>query len=442
MGPKPLVALVGRPNVGKSTLFNRLIGERLAITEDAPGTTRDRLYGDAEWSGHEFTLVDTGGLNAHPDGDIPTRVQAQARLAIAEADLIVLLVDAAAGLVPADQQAAEVLRRTSKPVVVSANKAENQSRQILASEFYQLGLGEPIALAALHGMGTGDLLDAIVAALPAPVEPVDGDLALNKVAIVGRPNVGKSSLLNALLGQERVIVSDIPGTTRDSIDTHAQLGDAQFLFIDTAGIRRRGSIEPGVEKYSVMRAFKAIDRCDVALLVIDATEGLTEGDLHIAGRVKDAAKGLVVVVNKWDLVEKDSKTADEFTREIKRRLDFMSYAPRLYVSALTKQRVHRVFDDVVAIQAERDRRVPTALLNNFVEEVQQRHVPTARGKALRVYYATQSGTRPPTFVFFINDERIVHFSYPRFLENELRRAFGFAGTPIRISFRGKPGREQ
>jgi len=438
---KPIVALVGRPNVGKSTLFNRLVGRRLAITEDEPGTTRDRMYADADWNGREFTLVDTGGLDNQSVGDIEVRVQQQARAAIQEADLIVFLVDAASGLVTADWAVADILRRTKKPVLLAANKAENQSRQLLASEFYELAIGEPIVISANHGMGTGDLLDAVVQSLPDA--PLISDMADDtiQVAIIGRPNVGKSSLLNAVLGQDRVIVSDIPGTTRDSIDTLVDREGHKFLFIDTAGIRRRGRIEPGVEKHSVMRSLRAVNRSDVTLLVVDAVAGLTEGDLHIAGFVQDDAKGLIVVVNKWDLIEKDTKTADAFSKIIRQRLDFMDYAPVLYISAVTRQRVHRIFDEVLSIQAEREKRVPTAQLNNFVEQVQQRHVPTSRGKALRIYYATQAGVRPPTFVFFVNDPRLVHFSYVRHLENELRRSFSFRGTPIRITIRGKPGRE-
>jgi GTP-binding protein len=432
---KPIVALVGRPNVGKSTLFNRLIGQRYAVVHEAPGTTRDRLYGTADWGGREFTVIDTGGIGVGGDAAFLAEIVEQARFAIEEADLVVLVVDASAGLSPADEEVADLLRRSRKPVLVAANKVDNPRLLPEVAQFYQLGLGEPIPVSAIHGAGTGELLDAIIAQLPErhEAEPEDIDLAL---AIVGRPNVGKSSLLNALLGQPRAIVSEIPGTTRDALDTLVERDGRRFLLIDTAGIRRRGRVERGVEQWSVLRAERAIDRCDVAVLVLDATQGITAQDTHVAGYVQEAAKGLILAVNKWDLVAKHPKVADEFTALIRRELQFVDWAPIVYLSALTGQRVSRVWELAEEIQAQRSKRIPTSQLNQVIHEAVSAHPLSDRGKLLKVYYAVQVGQRPPTFALFVNDTELVHFSYRRYLENRLRAAFGFGGTAIRLSFRG------
>lgn len=441
--PNPIVAIVGRPNVGKSALFNRLIGERVAIVEDEPGTTRDRVYGTTDWRGIEFTIVDTGGLQDDQEietssvAEIARRTRDQARSAISEADVIVFMVDARTGLTAGDHEVADLLRRTDKPTILGANKADNLERRDSVYEFYELGLGEPIAVSALHGTGTGDLLDAIVEALPHSeddAEPFDGP----QIAIVGRPNVGKSRLVNALLGQERAIVSDVPGTTRDSLDTHLEWNGTPVTLIDTAGIRRRGRVETGIERYSVLRSMRAIDRSDVVLMVIDATEPYTAQDLHIAGYVEEQKKGIVIVVNKWDLVEKDTHTMDEFRAEAAKELVFVPYAPIAFISAKYGQRVHQVLDLALEVVAERSKRVPTAALNKMLREAVAKHPPSSKtGKQIKFFYGTQVDIEPPTFVFFCSDPKQIHFSYRRYLENQLRDAFAFTGTPIRISFRGR-----
>ena len=439
---KPIVAIVGRPNVGKSTLFNRLIGERRAIVEDEPGTTRDRVYGTTDWGGVEFTIIDTGGLQddqelvGEPTDVLARHTRDQAHAAIAEADVIVFMVDGKAGMNAGDHEVAEILRRADKPTILVANKAESVDRRDAVYEFYELGLGDPLAISSYHGTATGDLLDRIVEALPAVEE--DEEIEGPAIAIVGRPNVGKSRLLNALIGQERSIVSDIPGTTRDSLDTVLEWAGQPVTLIDTAGIRRRGRIDRGIEQYSVLRSMRAIDRADVVLLVIDATEGFTAQDLHIAGYVAEQKKGIVVVVNKWDLVEKDSSTMDEFREEARRQLDFMPYAPLVFVSAKFGQRVHQVLDTALAVVSERHKRVPTAALNKMLKEAVAAHPPPSKpGKWLKFYYATQADISPPTFIIFVNDPTQIHFTYRRFLENQLRDAFGFTGTAIRLSFRGR-----
>ncbi len=430
-----LVAIVGRPNVGKSTLFNRLVGGQISIVEDLPGTTRDRIYGDVEWTGHTFALIDTGGLETEGESEMAAGIRTQIMAGIEEADLFVFLVDAKEGLTAMDYEVADLLRRTNKPVILAANKAENTQRRLESAEFYELGLGEPVPISAYHGQGTGDLLDLIVDLLPEG-DVQDEEEAAVRIAIVGRPNVGKSSLLNALLGYERVLVSSVPGTTRDSTDTVLEHNGQRVVLIDTAGIRRRGKIEYGVEKWSVIRSFRAMTRADVVLLVIDATEPLIAQDAHIAGYVEEATKGIIVVVNKWDLVEKTATTADEYLEEIHRDLKFIPYAPALFVSALTRQRVHRIIDECLAIQAERHRRVPTAELNEVMRDVMRRHnPPSLHGRSLRLRYLTQVETSPPTFVAFVNDPKLVHFGFDRFLENRLRERFGFTGTAIRVIFR-------
>lgn len=448
---RPVVAIVGRPNVGKSTLFNRLIGERRAVMHDVPGTTRDRLYGTTEWRGRELTVVDTGGIGVETDvltgpgdparwGSLPlSHILAQAEEAMEEADVILFLVDALAGITAADQDVADLLRRSRKPVVLGANKAEGKRGLQNAVELYELGLGEPIPFSAIHGTGTGDLLDAIVERLPPGSGTPEAEPDLS-IAIVGRPNVGKSSLLNRLLGKERAIVSPIPGTTRDAVDTELRWHGKRVLLIDTAGIRRRGRIEQGVEKFSVMRAVRAIERAEIAVLVLDATAGVTAQDTHVAGYVQEAKKGLIIAVNKWDLVEKDSRTAQEYTAVIRRDLNFVDWAPLVFISALTGQRAPKVLELAWEVQTERDKRITTPKLIELVREAVARHPRTEGGRQLKIYYATQADVRPPTFVFFVNDPKLLHFTYERYLENQIRQAFGFQGTAIRLIFRGREER--
>ncbi len=443
---KPLVAIVGRPNVGKSTFFNRVIGEKLAIVEDLPGTTRDRMYGDGEWNGRFFTLIDTGGLEfettyvavqqENPEDEIARQTRSQANAAIEEADVIVFMVDAKTGLTAADREIADILRQTHKPVVLAANRADSEERRLNSVEFYELGIGDPIPVSSYHGTNTGDLLDKIAENLPEqPNEEEDKTL---RIAIIGRPNVGKSRLLNSLLGQERVIVSDVPGTTRDAIDTEIKVGDREITLIDTAGIRRRGHIDQGIEKYSVMRTLRAINRSNVVLLVIDASEGVTAQDTHIAGYALEESKGIVMVVNKWDKVEKDTHTMDEYTKKIRAEFDFMSWVPLVFTSAKFGQRVNKVLELALHVADERHKRVSTSLLNKLVREAVAEHSPPSKpGKWLKILYATQADVDPPTFIFSVNDAKAIHFSYERYLENKLRATFGFEGTPIRMFFRGR-----
>ena len=454
---KPLVALVGRPNVGKSTLFNRLAGERLAVVDEIPGTTRDRLQADAEWNGVTFTVIDTGGIEvfqpkgsrdlaplAEGSADFVPQIRAQAEIAINDADVVVMVVDATHGITSADQAVAEILRRTKKPILIAANKADNLARAWDAMEFYTLDLGDVFAVSALHGAGTGDLLDAIVEALPRRVEEdYDAEDDSIKIAIVGRPNVGKSSLLNRLLGEERAIVSPLPGTTRDALDTRLTWEGLPITLIDTAGIRRRGRIEPGVEKYSVLRALKAIQRADVVLLLIDAVDHITAQDTHIAGMILEEYKSAVVVVNKWDAVEKETHTLNEYERRIREELKFFDYAPIVFISALTGQRVGQVIPLALRVQEERLVRIPTAEVNRIVREATSRQAPPSKaGKRLKIYYASQVRVDPPTFLFHINDKRLLHFSYERFLENQIRARYPYTGTPIRLSFRERKRKER
>ncbi len=470
---KPLVAIVGRPNVGKSTFFNRMLGDRIAIVEDLPGTTRDRLYGDTDWNGRTFTLIDTGGLEFGSEipvgqvgltgqpGDLMEHVQAQAELAIEEADVIVFMVDARSGITAADEEVADVLRRTKKPVILAANKADNESRRQDAVEFYNLGLGEPIVLSSIQGVGTGDVLDRIVEELPEADEEEDGDEEdeTPRIAIVGRPNVGKSSLLNAVVGVDRAIVSDMPGTTRDAIDTEVQFQGRKLVLIDTAGIRRRGRVGVGIEKYSVLRSSRAIERCDVALLLIDASEGIAAQDMHIAGQVAEAAKGVVIIINKWDLAQEQRRaereedvlphpddeieTAEHYRKLVLEEFKFMPYAPVIFASAKTGYHVQSILETVVHIAEMRFLRVPTSRLNEVVQDAVRRHHPAIiRNKPLKVYYATQTRVNPPTFTFFVNDTDAMHFSYERYLENRLREAFGFNGTGIRLQFRPRSAKEE
>ncbi len=444
---KPLVAIIGRPNVGKSTLFNRIIRERRAIVEDIAGTTRDRMYAEADWNGLRFDVVDTGGLQAEQEimsassTEISTATQRQAIFALEEADLLLLLVDGEAGVTAGDFEVADLVRRSKLPVLVVVNKAESQRRQDAAVDFYELGLGEPHPVSALHGTGVGDLLDHVVAGLP-PSDGAEGDEDLPSIAIVGRPNVGKSAILNAILGDARQIVSDVPGTTRDAVDTEITWAGQRLTLIDTAGIRRRGRIEQGIEKFSVLRSFRAIERCDVAVLVLDATEPFTAQDQHVAGFIVEANKGIILVVNKWDLVEKTGKTMNEFIEKAQEAFEFVPYAPIVFTSALTGQRLGQILDLALNVMTERSKRVSTGDLNRLLRDVITRHAPpTKPGKWVKLYYVTQASTEPPTFVFFCNAPQNVHFSYRRYLENTLRKQFGFTGTPIVIRIRGRNPRE-
>ena len=436
MPAKPLVALVGRPNVGKSTLFNRLVGERRAIVEDSPGTTRDRHYADTEWGGVVFTLIDTGGLIMGDADEIGAHVRAQAQLAMDEADVIVFLVDIEEGLTAPDHAIADLLRRANKPVILTVNKSDNLKREMNIHEFYALGLGEPLAVSAAKGLATGDLLDRIVEALPRRVPEGEAEDSAIHMAIVGRTNVGKSSLVNRLLGYERVIVSATPGTTRDAVDSHIRYHEQEFVLIDTAGIRRRGSIEPGVEKYSVLRTLRAISRSDLVLLLIDAVEGVTAQDAHVAGYVLEESKSVIVLVNKWDLIEKETNTQAEYEVYVRRELRFLSYVPVMFISALTGHNVRNVMATALRIHEERTARLSTADLNKVFRQATMRLSPPSKGgRKLRIYYGTQTAVAPPTFVLFVNDSKLVHFGYERYLENQIRELYKFEGTPIRLIFR-------
>jgi GTP-binding protein len=455
---KPIVALVGRPNVGKSTLFNRLVEQRKAIVEDLAGTTRDRLYGDADWGGRDFIVVDTGGLELNsPEPPVAEsgfkagvasrlflpEIRSQVKIAIAEAEVIVFLVDGEAGPTGPDFEVAKLLRRTEKPVLLAVNKADNKQRREAAVEFYALGLDDPIPISALHGTGTGDLLDLIVESFPFSDETEEGEDDSIKIAILGRPNVGKSSLLNQLLGEERVIVSEVPGTTRDAIDTRIMYHGLELVLIDTAGIRRRGKIEPGVEKHSLLRTLKAVNRADVCLLLLDANRLVTAQDAHIAGYILEEAKSTVVLVNKWDTIIKDSYTINEYSDKIRAQLKFLEYVPLLFISAKTGQRVKEVLPLALRVQEERLRRVPTGELNRLLREAVAKHPPKGGQRhRLKFFYVTQAGVDPPTFVFFVNDRGLIHFSYERYLENQIRETYGFLGTPLRLVFKNRNEKDQ
>lgn len=458
---KPLVALVGRPNVGKSTLFNRLAGERLAVVHETPGTTRDRLLAEVEWRGMRFDILDTGGIDptaakgADPlsigSADYISQIRAGAEAAVRESDLVLFLVDGEAGLTAADSEIASILRRQQvdrdgepwPPILLVVNKCDNARRRAAAVEFYELGLGDPIPASALHGAGTGDLLDLMVEALGGGTEPGgEGEAAESAaIAIIGRPNVGKSSLLNRILGQDRAIVSPIPGTTRDAVDTELTYEGQGVTLIDTAGIRRRGKIDPGVERYSVLRAVKAMERADVALLMIDATEGVTSQDAHIAGMALEKLKSVVVLVNKWDLVPKDTYTMDLYRDHVRSQLNFLTYVPVLFISALTGRRVHQVLPTALEAYRARMARIPTGDLNRIVGQAVSAHAPPSKaGKRLRIYYASQVRVDPPTFLFHVNDPGLMHFTYGRFLENQIRERYPFFATPLRFSFRRRRAR--
>ncbi|MCA9941034.1 MAG: ribosome biogenesis GTPase Der [Anaerolineales bacterium] len=446
MSRKPLIALVGRPNVGKSTLFNRIVGKRLAVVSETAGTTRDRLYAEAEWIGATFLVVDTGGiellegwhtepLSEDSEQFLPL-MREQAEMAIQTADVVIMVVDGRGGLTAADREVGEILRRSRKPIFVAANKLESTKLWDTAYEFYELGLGEVFPVSALHGTGVGDLLDAAVEALPPVDEEAEAKDDSMKVALVGRPNVGKSTLLNKLLGEERAIVSPIAGTTRDAIDIKLTYEGQVVTLVDTAGIRRRGKIDPGVEKYSVLRALRALHRADVALLLIDAVEGLTAQDTHIAGMITEENVSVILLVNKWDAVEKDTFTVNQYTDALRQGLNFMPYVPVLFISALTGQRVNRILPEVLRVHEGRAHRIPTGEMNKIMRDAVSKHAPPSKGGIrVKFFYATQVSVAPPTFVFFVNKPEWVHFSYQRYLENQIRQAYPFPGTPIRLIFR-------
>lgn len=435
---KPIVAVVGRPNVGKSTLFNKLVGERISIVEDTPGVTRDRIYAEVDWLDKPFTLIDTGGLEPDSDDIILKQMFDQAKIAMETADVIIFVTDVKVGVTDDDIQVANLLRKTKKPVVLVVNKVDNMRVANLdIFEFYSLGLGEPIGISAGQALGLGDMLDVVVGNFDNIGEFDEEDEAI-KVAIVGKPNVGKSSLINKILGEERVIVSDIPGTTRDAIDTRFEKDGQEYVFIDTAGMRRKSKIKENIEKYSIIRTVAAVERADVVVIVISAEEGITDQDTKIAGIAHEAGKAAIIVVNKWDLIEKDNHTMKEYTEDIRKELKYMPYAPIMFISALTGQRVTKLFENIKAVSENAALRISTGLLNDvLIEAMKMQQPPRDKGKALRIYYITQVSVKPPTFILFVNDTQLLHFSYKRYIENQLRLAFGFDGTPIHFIARNK-----
>ncbi len=435
---KPVVAVVGRPNVGKSTLFNKITGKRISIVEDTPGITRDRIYADAEWCGREFTLVDTGGIEPAGTDEILVQMRNQAELAIDMADVIVFMVNVNDGMTASDKDVAAMLRKCGRPVLLVCNKVDRPGEPPMEMyEFYNLGIGDPIAISSIHGMGVGDLLDEIVALLPEEdAEEEEEDVI--KVAIVGKPNAGKSSLVNKILGENRVIVSNVAGTTRDAIDSTYEKDGQKYVLIDTAGMRKRGKINENVERYSVVRALSAVDRADVCLIMVDATEGITEQDTKIAGYVHEAGKASIIVVNKWDIVEKETNTMKNFKNRVKEQFNFMMYAPSMFISAKTGQRVDDLFAQIKSVLAENTKRISTGVLNDVINEaIAMVQPPSDKGKRLKIYYATQASTKPPTFILFVNNAELAHYSYIRYLENQLRAKFGFEGTPVRFIVREK-----
>ena len=436
---KPIVAIVGRPNVGKSTLFNIFANSRISIVEDTPGVTRDRLYADTEWLDNEFMMVDTGGIEIMNTDKIAVSIRQQAQIAIAEADVILFVCDARAGITHEDAEVAKMLRQSKKPIVLAINKADYPKQEMEIFEFYNLGIGEPIPVSAANHLGLGDLLDAVVEKFPeTSAYGEDGNEDEIKVALIGRPNVGKSSIFNTLVGEERSIVSDVAGTTRDAIDTPVIREGQKFLFIDTAGMRRKARIDEPIEKYSIIRSLRAVDRSDVVLMVIDAIDGVTEQDKKIAGYAHEAGKGIVLVVNKWDLYDKDNTSTLRYTENLRRELVFMQYAPVVFVSAMTKQRIHRLPEVIHYVAEQNAMRISTSVLNQVVEDaIAINPPPTEKGQRLKILYATQVKIKPPTFVIFVNEPEIMHFSYQRYLENKLREAFGFEGTPLQMIIRGK-----
>ena len=441
--PKPIVAIVGRPNVGKSALFNKLIGRRVSIVEDTPGVTRDRIYGESDWNGRRFTLIDTGGIEPRTDSEILTFMREQAEIAISHADVIVFLTDIRTGLTASDQEVAAMLLRSGKPMVLAVNKMDSVGTvDPDFYEFYNLGLGDPIAVSAVHGHGTGDLLDECVKYFPPEGEDEEDDDRI-QVAVIGRPNVGKSSLTNKILGQQRTIVSDIAGTTRDAIDSYFENETGKYVFIDTAGMRKKAKVDEAIERYSVLRAQMAIERADVCLILIDAQDGVTEQDTKVAGMAHEAGKASIIVVNKWDLIEKDGKTMDKMREDVRRDLSYMPYAPILFISAATGQRVDRLFELIQYVNNQAATRITTGMLNSVLADAQTRvQPPTDKGRRLKIYYMTQTGIKPPHFVCFCNDARLFHFSYQRYLENQIRSVFGLEGTPIKMTIRQKGDKEE
>ncbi len=433
---KPIVAVVGRPNVGKSTLFNKLIGQRLAIVKDTPGVTRDRIFADCEWRGRHFMLADTGGIEPYSDDIILSQMRRQAQLAIEQADVIVLVTDLQSGVTANDSDVATMLQKSGKPVVLCVNKCDRiGALPAEFYEFYNLGLGDPVPVSSLHGSGTGDLLDAVFEHFP-PEEETEEESDCIKVAVIGKPNAGKSSLVNALAGEERSIVSDIAGTTRDSIDTEIQTPGGKFLLIDTAGLRRRSRVDDAIEKYSALRAEMAVERADVCVILIDGVEGFTEQDSKVAGMAHDKGKACIIAVNKWDAVEKDDKTMSQMRKKLENDFSFMSYAPFVFISAKTGQRLNRLLELITYVNGQNTMRVSTGMLNDVLAQATTRvQPPTDKGRRLKIYYMTQPSTRPPTFVFFVNRADLFHFSYQRYLENQLRETFGLEGTPIRFIIR-------
>ena len=439
---RPVVAIVGRPNVGKSMLFNKLTGQRLSIVEDTPGVTRDRLYAPCEWLGRRFDLVDTGGIEPRTDDEILLFMRTQAEIAIQNATVIIFLCDIKTGLTASDQEVANMLLKSGEPVVLAVNKMDQTGpTNPDIYEFYNLGLGDPVAVSAVHGHGTGDLLDECLKYFP-PEDDEEEDPDLIKVAIIGKPNVGKSSLVNRILGEERVIVSNMAGTTRDAVDSYFENEKGKYLLIDTAGMRKKSKVDDRVEKFSVLRGTMAIERCDVCLILIDANEGVTEQDTKVAGLAHDAGKACIIVVNKWDAVEKDDKTMDRMREDVRRDLSYMTYAPILFISALTGQRVDRLFDLINYVNEQAAMRITTGMLNNVLADATARvQPPTDRGRRLKIYYMTQVGVKPPHFVCFCNNAELFHFSYQRYLENQIRTTFGLEGTPIKLTVREKGEKE-
>ena len=434
---RPIVAVVGRPNVGKSTIFNKLTGTKISIVEDTPGVTRDRIFGEVEWLNKYFTIIDTGGIEPESDDIILSQMRNQAMLAVDMAHVILFVVDGKSGLTAADKEVADILRRTKKPVLLVVNKIDSKSQFDNIYDFYELGLGNPIAISGANSMGLGDLLDEVVENFPEGMN-MEYDEDVIRVAITGKPNAGKSSILNNILGEERVIVSPIAGTTRDAIDTYFEKDENKFLLIDTAGIRRRSKVYENAERFSVIRSMSAVDRADVVLIVIDATEGVTEQDTKIAGIAHDEGKACIFVVNKWDLIEKDNKTMGNFRMSVREKFPFMTYAPILFVSAVSNQRIGKILETVVEVSAEQNKRVTTSVLNQVIgEAIMLNQPPSDKGRRLKIYYGTQTGVKPPTFNLFINDKELTHFSYTRYLENRLRENFGFEGTSIKIEYSHK-----
>ena len=435
---KPIVAIVGRPNVGKSTLFNRIAGERISIVEDTPGVTRDRIYADAEWLDHHFTLIDTGGLEPDSDDMMLKHMYSQAEIAISSADVILFVVDVRTGMTDMDMQVANILRKADKPVVLAVNKVDDLAKYgMQVYEFYSLGLGDPFGVSGGQMIGLGDLLDEVVKHFPADKDDSAEDDSI-KVAIIGKPNVGKSSLVNRILGENRVIVSDVAGTTRDAIDSEYELNGQTYVFIDTAGMRRKAKIKESIEKYSIIRAVAAVERADVCILMINAVEGITEQDTKVAGIAHEAGKAVIIAVNKWDLIEKDNHTMNKFLKDIDTEFKYLSYAPRIFISAATGQRVTKLFELITMVSENNSRRIATGMLNDvLIEAMAMNQPPAEKGKQLRIYYMTQVSVKPPTFVLFVNDTELLHFSYKRYLENQLRDAFGFVGTPIHFIARNR-----